>query len=293
MRAVGGRKAQPAKAAKALGLSVDERGWKERLRREKEASLEESLTSSSSNLNPFSPEPQTREEAQAKKIRNELRREEKVAATERERRAMEDRKKAFNMVFGRGPLSEAAPPPPPPQQQQFQPPAPPLFQQQQDQLDDFESSENWMKEAPSTKSLNHHRLKELQDMLPGSTFRGQSQGGGEGLEISVPQSARGGGPPTVEAKFDRSGVMIMSPGGVPKNQRMNNFEMLRAKKLRDMDRRRAGVANAAEVERVAGAELQQQQQLEQQKQQPKEFRKYAPPKLLPPGKQVCTVPTSR
>jgi len=253
MRAVGGRRKKTG-AAKALGLSV-------------EGSLRGSSTM-------FSPEPSTREEEQARQIRRGMMARERETERATEARAMEERQRAFNMVFGRTAKVEnkVVPPPPPPHvpPPHVPPPhVPPVAVSAHhfDELDEFDP-------PPSSSTLNMNRRKELQDMLPGSTF-----GGGGKIVIDVVAEGGGGAaPPTVQGFRDRSGVLVMSPGGVSMGQRQSNFDVLRAKKVREMERRqeerREERGGEARREEARWEERRDEREVK------REFRKLTPPQLL-------------
>ena len=80
--------------SKALGLSVDETGWRSRTGGGSGAGNDDDDTLRS-------PQPRNREEKEAKEVRKGVRREERELMEERERFAMEERRQAFNEVFGK------------------------------------------------------------------------------------------------------------------------------------------------------------------------------------------------
>ena len=94
---------------KALGLSMDERGWKEGIIRggrarqsvDKSMTMDDAMNDTMDNTL-FSPEAKTAQEKEAKVLRRGMRKEERDARGEREKRAMEERRQAFNAVFGKG-----------------------------------------------------------------------------------------------------------------------------------------------------------------------------------------------
>jgi len=127
---------------KALGLSVDERGWKDgivkgrveggatmggttkiqkqRVGGESVGIWDKSAPAVNESMDDtmFSPEAKTRQEKEAKMLRRGMRKEERETREERERRAMEERRVAFNAVFGKGgggdmPPTSSVPPLPP------------------------------------------------------------------------------------------------------------------------------------------------------------------------------------
>ena len=72
---------------KALGLSIDERGWKEGIGKGKRGGEVEESVDKSMDDTMFSPEAKTTQEREAKMLRRGMRKEEREARGERERRA--------------------------------------------------------------------------------------------------------------------------------------------------------------------------------------------------------------
>jgi len=264
------------KVSSALGLSVDDRGWKNQLKNSTQQSLSDSTM--------FSPEPTTQQEKEAKNVRAFVRQADRVEKEQLERKAMEDRRAAFNMVMGNKAGAKtssdhvfAAPPPPPTQQQQQQLPQPahevsnlqpgrsipparrPLF----DEDDDFAPADlslsrgSKASRSVASSTAGSQRMMELQAQLPGSTFR--NDGGFDFQPPSVPSVSVSSPQRTVA--FDRSGVITMSPGlsgagHISKTQRLSNFERMRQRKMQEAADRAEKKRTGREVAQAGGGDHQ-------------------------------------